>query len=137
MSTGNYFSSLSAFSDSEDEEVNKSSELKKPETKKNIRFTKPNKNEEKSVEPKIQPRFKDTTKRSSELKIQPRFKDTSKRSSELKRQPRFKASSRDQLFSQLVDSAIFSFTGKKLSQKKRKEIEHEKMAEKRNISLKT
>lgn len=121
MSTGNYFSSLNAFSDSEDEEVNKSSELKKPETKKNVRFTKPNKNEEKSVEPKIQLRFK----------------DTSKRSSELKRQPRFKASSRDQLFSQLVDSAIFSFTGKKLSQKKRKELEHEKMAEKRKISQKT
>ena len=116
MSAGNYFAALGA-SDSEDEKVTRPSVQKKSDAKKPVRFHTPKMGDGKAVGLKFQPRVKE------------HIKSGVKHGGKRVTQPRFKPTSREEVWNQLVDSAVFLSTGENLSQKQRRRLAREKKRE--------
>jgi hypothetical protein len=121
MSAGNYFAALGASDSEEEVTVKRPSSQKKSDVKKPVRFHKPKmgdgKGDGKAVGLKFQPRVKEPSKSA----VKHGVKHVTR--------PRFKLSSREQVWNQLVDSAVSLSTGKKLSQKQRKRLAREQKRE--------
>lgn len=128
MSVSNRFSVFDSDSEGEtspsEQFVKKSVKDKNPKS----RFIKPkfrDGDDGKAVGPKSQPKFPTSSKKTSWRSKGPRVS-----------RPRFKPSSRDNVLSQIVDSALAS-KGEKLSQKQRKRLAREqkkKLDEEKEIS---